>query len=101
MVKMGRKSKEEKQLELMQKVLKLDYSKIPSDVKEAIEEVEATPYIVEEVVKLTWDGRQLILRIPKEIAEEAKINSENRIRFKFIKPSYKSGEKPRLEISVF
>ena len=92
-----RKRKEKLQRELMQKGLKLDYSDLPTDIKAAINPI---PYIVEETVKLTWDGRQFILRIPKEIAEEAGITSENQIKFKFIKFPPESNEKPKLEISV-
>ena len=70
---------------------------MPKDIKEAIIEM---PYIVEESVKLTWDGRQFILRIQKEIAEEAGITQENQVRFKFIKYPPESDEKTELEISV-
>ncbi len=95
-----RKRKEEAQRELMQKGLKLNYSNLPVDVKAAITATMPMPYIVEETVKLTWDGRQFILRIPKEIAEEVGITEENQIRFKFTKFPPESNEKPRLEISV-
>ena len=95
-----RKRKEEAQRELMQKGLKLDYSNLPVDVKTAITATTPMPYVVEETVKLTWDGRQFILRIPKEIAEEVGITEENQIRFKFTKFPPESNEKPRLEISV-
>jgi len=92
-----RKRREKEQRELMQKGLKIDYSKLPEDVKAAISPM---PYIVEETVKLTWDERQFILRIPKEIAEEAGITAENRINFKLVKPAPESAEKPKLEITV-
>jgi hypothetical protein len=95
-----RKRKEEAQRELMQKGLKLNYSNLPVDVKAAITATTPMPYIVEETVKLTWDGRQFILRIPKEIAEEVGITEENQIRFKFTKFPPESNEKPKLEISV-
>ena len=95
-----RKRKEEAQRELMQKGLRLDYSNLPSDVKAAITSATQMPYIVEETVKLTWDGRQYILRIPKEIAEEVGITEENQIKFKFIKFPPESNEKSKLEISV-
>ena len=95
-----RKRKEEAQRELMQKGLKLNYSNLPADVKAAITSTTPMPYVVEETVKLTWDGRQFILRIPKEIAEEVGITEENQIKFKFTKFPPESNEKPRLEISV-
>ena len=92
-----RKRKEKLQRELMQKGLKLDYFDLPTDIKAAINPI---PYIVEETVKLTWDGRQFILRIPKEIAEEVGITQENQVKFKFIKYPPESDEKTELEISV-
>ena len=95
-----RKRKEEAQRELMQKGLRLDYSNLPSDVKAAITSATQMPYIVEETVKLTWDGRQFILRIHKEIAEEVGITEENQIKFKFTKFPPESNEKSKLEISV-
>ena len=75
--------------------LKIDYARIPEDVKAAIEPI---PYIVEETVKLTYDGRQFILRIPKEIADEVGITEDNRIKFRFVKPLPESKEKANLEI---
>ena len=95
-----RKRKEEAQRELIQKGLRLDYSNLPSDVKAAITSTTQMPYIVEETVKLTWDGRQFILRIPKEITEEVGITEENQIKFKFTKFPPESNEKSKLEISV-
>jgi hypothetical protein len=94
---MSRRKKDKAQRELMQMGLKLDYTKIPEDVKAIIEPI---PYVVEETSKLTWDGRQFILRIPKEIAEEAKLTANNQIKFRLSKPLPKSNEKPKLEISV-
>ena len=91
------KKKDYKQTELLHTQLKLDYTEIPEDVKAAISPM---PYVVEENSKLTWDGRQFILRIPKEIAEEANITTENRISFKLIKSPPESNEKPKLEIKV-
>lgn len=76
---------------------KIDYSKLPNDIREAIEPIS---YIIEETSKLTWDKRQFIIRIPKEITEEANLTTKNLIKFKFTKPSKKSNEIPRLEISV-
>jgi len=94
---MARKKLDINQQQIGRKQMKINYSKLPKDVKEAIEPI---PYVVEEAVKLTWDGRQYILRIPKEIAEEAGITAEKRISFKFVKSSPESAEKPKLEITV-
>ena len=94
---MPRKKIDIRQQQIGRMQMKINYTKLPEDVKKAI---VSMPYIVEETVKLTWDGRQFILRIPKEIAEEVGITEENQIRFKFTKFPPESNEKPRLEISV-
>jgi hypothetical protein len=85
------------QAQFGRKNLRQMYTNIYDDVKEVIAPM---PYVVEETSKLTWDGRQFILRIPKEIAEEAGITTENRVSFKFVKPAPDSNEKPKLEITV-
>ena len=48
----------------------LDYSKLPKPVLDAI---TTSQYTIEKESKLTWDGRQFIVRIPKEVALEAGI----------------------------
>ena len=94
---MSRKKMDIRQQQIGRMQMRIKYTKLPEDVKKAI---VSMPYIVEETVKLTWDGRQFILRIPKEIAEEAGITAENQIKFKFIKFPPESNEKSKLEISV-
>ena len=94
---MPRKKTDIRQQQIGRMQMRINYSKLTEDVKTAI---VSMPYIVEETVKLTWDGRQFILRIPKEIADEVGITSENQIKFKFIKFPPESNEKPKLEISV-
>ena len=94
---MPRKKIDIRQQQIGRMQMRINYSKLPEDVKKAI---VSMPYIVEETVKLTWDGRQFILRIPKEIAEEVGITEENQIKFKFIKFPPESNEKSKLEISV-
>lgn len=77
--------------------MKLDYTKLPEKVRSAIEPIA---YELEIDTALTYDGRQFIVRIPTEIAEEFHITKENRMLFKFVKPSPLVKEKPKLEISV-
>ncbi len=67
---MPRKKMDIRQQQIGRMQMRIKYTKLPEDVKKAI---VSMPYIVEETVKLTWDGRQFILRIPKEIAEEVGI----------------------------
>jgi hypothetical protein len=76
---------------------KVDYSKLPPETEEAI---ARKPYTIEEKAKLTWDGRQFLVRIPKEIAQEIGITKENFILFRLIKPLPDSTEKPKLEMEL-
>ena len=78
---------------------KVDYSNknLPKDVEEAISEAQ---YVIETAAKLTWDGRQFIVRIPKEIAEEQGLTKENKMQFKLIKPRPSSNEPIKLEIGI-
>jgi uncharacterized protein (DUF2344 family) len=78
---------------------KVDYSdkELPKDVKEAISEAK---YVINESSKLTWDGRQFIVRIPKEIAEEEGLTEQNKMQFRLTKPKPNSSESIKLEIEI-
>lgn len=58
----------------------VDYSNLPDEILKAIE-VES--YTITKDAKLSWDGRQFIVRIPSEIANEIGISKENKHEFKF------------------
>lgn len=90
MIKSNEKDKKEKPPQV-------DYTHIKKELKDLI---DRQPYVIKEVVKLTWDGRQFIARIPTEIAEEYHITKENQMLFKLAKPLPDSSEKPILEISL-
>lgn len=76
---------------------KVDYSKVPKEIEEI---VNRQPYVIEEKAKLTWDGRQFIVRIPSEITKEMNITKENQMRFRLTKPLPDSSEKPELKIEL-
>lgn len=76
---------------------KVDYSNLPQEIEEIISK---QPYIVEKKVKLTWDGRQFLIRIPKEIANEQGITTENQVLFRLTKPRPDSQNTPKLEIEL-
>ncbi len=83
--------------EISEKLPQVDYTNLPKELRAVMDK---QPYVIEETVKLTWDGRQFIARIPSEIAEECKITKENRMRFKVIKPLPDSAEKSIVEITL-
>lgn len=65
----------------------VDYSNLPDEILKAL---EAEKYTIDKEVKLSWDGRQFIIRIPSEITTEMGINKENKeeykVHFKYEKP---------------
>lgn len=75
----------------------LNFSNIPEEVKEAL---NTNLYTVEKKSKLSWDGKQFIIRIPKEVAEEMNITKESKVKFKLIKPNPGTNEKRKLEIEL-
>lgn len=83
----------------LEELPKVDYTKLPEGIEKAI---TREPYKIEEKVKLTWDTRQFLVRIPSEIAREYGITEENkdqfRVIFRLTKPLPDSKDKPKLEI---
>ena len=74
----------------------LDYSNLPKAVLDAI---TTSQYTIEKESKLTWDGRQFIARIPKEVAQEADIKEGERIEFIIIK-KFGATEKPKIQMEL-
>ena len=74
----------------------LDYSKLPEAILDAI---TTSQYTIEKESKLTWDGRQFIVRIPKEVALEAEIKEGERIEFTIIK-KFGATETPKVHIEL-
>lgn len=72
---------------------RLDYSVLPREIEEA---VQPNPYEIEKETKLSWDGKQFMVRIPLDISEEMGITQKNKgdfkVRFKLVKSRPKSDE---------
>lgn len=75
----------------------IDYSNLPREVEESL---TRELYTIETKAKLTWDGKQFIVRIPSEITQEMKLTRENRMLFTLVKPTPDSDDEPELEIKV-
>ena len=72
----------------------LDYSKLPKRISEAI---TTSQYKIKKESKLTWDGKQFVVRIPKEVTEEMGIKEGEHIKFSITK-KFGATTKPKLEI---
>lgn len=74
----------------------LDYSRLP---KKTLEAITTSQYEIDKEGKLTWDGRQFIVRIPKEVSLEMGIKEGEHIKFIILKKFGASG-KPDLRIKL-
>lgn len=74
----------------------LDYSNLPKAVLDAI---TTSQYEIDKKSKLTWDGRQFIVRIPKEVAQEAELKEGESMEFIIIK-KFGATEKPEVRIML-
>jgi hypothetical protein len=92
-----KKSVKNPKKEVLKELPIVDYSNIPKEILEALSE---KPHVIEKKVRLSWDGKQFILRIPKEITEEMNITKESQIQFKVIKPKPNTEEENILEIEL-
>lgn len=62
----------------------IDYSKHKPKIIDELLKIEAET--IQKEAKISWDGRQYIVRIPKEISQVMDITTENKIRFIVTKP---------------
>ena len=99
------KSNDEINLEDEKKVGAKDYliesSPLPEEIAEA---VGAEQYKIQKDAKLSWDGRQLMVRIPLDISDEMEINKGNkgdfRVHFELVKPAPESKEEKKVTIQI-
>ena len=76
-------------------VRNLDYSKLPKELEDVIEPVSD---VTEKDANINFDGKQFLVRFPKDIAKAARVKIGDKIRFKVILPSPKSGQKEDVEL---
>ena len=90
-----KKSNEDK---IIKELPTVDYSK--AELKDVREAITIKEHLIEEKAKLTWDGRQFLVRIPSKIAKQLGITTDNQILFRLKKPLPDSIEKPKLEMEL-
>ena len=99
------KSNDKIELEEEEKIAEKDYlgnsSTLPKEISELIEPEKFT---IEKDAKLSWDGRQLMVRMPLDITDEMGINKENkgdfRVHFELVKPAPDSDEEKKVTIQL-
>jgi len=68
-------------------VRELDYSKLPKALEDVIEPVSD---VTEKNANINFDGKQFLVRFPKDIAKAIGVKLGDKIRFKVVLPSPKS-----------
>ena len=74
----------------------LDYSQLP---KKTLDAITTSQYEIDKEGKLTWDGKQFIVRIPKEVSLEMGIKEGEHIKFIILK-KFGATDKPELHIEL-
>jgi len=79
----------------------VDYSNLPDEILKALEPEQ---YKIEKNAKLSWDGRQFLVRIPSDIANEMEITKDNKndfkVHFVYTKPAPNTNNKKYLTMDL-
>jgi len=76
---------------------KIMYWRLPREVEEVVGEERA---VIEDTANITFDGRQYLVRFPKEISDAIGLSKEHKVKFTVIKPKPRTEEEPKLTMVV-
>ena len=76
---------------------RIDYGQLPAEVEEIVGEEQAK---IERDASITFDGRQYLVRFPKDISDNMGLSRENKVRFTLTMPKPRTEEEPKLKIEV-
>ena len=76
---------------------KIEYLRLPREVEEVIGEERAE---IEDTAKITFDGRQYLVRFPKDISDAMTLSRGHKVKFTVIKPKPRTDEEPELTMVV-
>ena len=76
---------------------RIDYRRLPPEVEEIVSEERAK---IEREASITFDGRQYLVRFPKDISDNMGLSRENKVRFTLTIPKPRTEEEPKLKIEV-
>ena len=75
--------------------VRLDYNKLPKELQDVIEPVSD---VTEKEANINFDGKQYLVRFPKDIAKAIGVKIGDKIKFRIESPSPKTGKKEKIEI---
>ena len=76
---------------------KIEYLRLPREVEAVIGEERAE---IEDTANITFDGRQFLVRFPKDISDAMELSREYKVKFTVKKPKPRTNEEPKLTIEV-
>ena len=76
---------------------KIEYRRLPHEVEEVVGDERAK---IEKTANINFDGRQYLIRFPKEISDAVGLSKEHKVKFTVIKPKPMSEEEPELTMEV-
>jgi hypothetical protein len=74
----------------------LDYSDLPDELTKVIE--EPLTDVTEKEMNIVFDGKQFLVRFPKDIANAIGVKKGDKIKFKVTSPSPKINQEQTIEI---
>ena len=76
---------------------KIEYLRLPREVEAVIGEERAE---IEDTANITFDGRQYLVRFPKDISDAMSLSKGHKVKFTVMKPKPRTDEEPELTIEV-
>lgn len=74
----------------------IDYSELPKELVNVIE--EPLTEVTEKEMSIVFDGKQFLVRFPKDISNAIGIKKGDKIKFKVTSPSPKINQEQKIEI---
>lgn len=76
---------------------KIEYRRLPREVEEVVGEEKAK---IEDTANITFDGRQYLVRFPKDVSDAMELSREYKVKFTVTKPKPRTDDEPKLTIEV-
>jgi len=76
---------------------KIEYLRLPREVEEVVGEERAE---IKDTANITFDGRQYLVRFPKDVSDAMELSREYKVKFTVTKPKPRTNEKPNLTMEV-
>lgn len=76
--------------------VRLDYDNLPKELRDVIEPASD---VTEKEMSISFDGKQFLVRFPKDIAKAIGVKKGDRIKIRVELPSPKTNQQEKIEIT--